>query len=123
MGEARQECPRCARPPGGRHFGFCPRNAANVPTASLGSMRLIYPSKGRFAATRADGKVVTGLNPGVPFVRPPKPRTAGGVPARGCWWYTGGVDAKGEPLIESLDAAATKAATAEFLEKFARLGL
>lgn len=41
---------------------------------------MIYPNKGFFSTRGPKGKVKGGLNPGVPLVRDPKPRTAGGMP-------------------------------------------
>ena len=60
----------------------CPRSrtARRALDASLDAEpRTAYPSKGFFSVT-VRGEIKGGFNPGVPLVRSPKPRTAGGMP-------------------------------------------
>ena len=92
VSESRTPCPRCGRPPRGEpgyltgHRDACPRSRASKRALAdalgeLGAPRSTYPGKGRFAVRDPRGRVRWGVNPGVPLVRDPKPRTAGGLPS------------------------------------------
>lgn len=83
--ESKVICPHCSRKPGGVHRDACPRSQASQAAlsdamAALGRPRPFYPAKGVFMVLNARGISSSGVNPGVPFVRSPKPRTAGGLP-------------------------------------------
>lgn len=85
MSESRVACPQCSRPPGGIHSDFCPRSTVSRQAlddwaAKAGQPRILW-TKGPIAY-RSPGsrRVKFTFNPGVPFVKPPKPWYAGGVP-------------------------------------------
>jgi len=85
MSESRTPCPQCNRPPGGIHNDFCPRSTVSRQilddwAVKAGRPRILW-MKGPIAV-RLPGSRRTKIvyNPGVPFVKPPKPWYAGGVP-------------------------------------------
>lgn len=87
MSEAKTICPHCLRVPGEQHDKKCPRSqrsmqlrqsAARAPRARLLWCKGITSVKvSRWRPAR------TLVNPGVPFVKPPKPWYAGGLPGSG----------------------------------------
>lgn len=84
MSESRTPCPVCNREVGDVHSDACPRSstvmrelAGRAWAARRGTLRwglgpLMVSLRGR--------KAKPTFNPGVPFVRPGKPWTAGGIP-------------------------------------------
>lgn len=112
MNETRHPCPDCGRVPGEVHDDLCPRSRASqaalreeIAAQDVGSG--VHPGKGVFAV-QVGGQERRGLNPGVPMVREPKPRTAGGLP-KGYLRLATARDKMGRPIawerISRADAA------------------
>ena len=87
MGQAKQDCPKCGRPPGGRHPDNCPRSKLSqahveASTGAAGRSRPFYPGKGGVVTSFTDviGERHTLVNKGMPHVNPAK-----GKPPTGFW--------------------------------------
>lgn len=84
MSESKTPCPLCDRPVGGVHEDFCPRSrpmqqALADEMAKRGQPRMFW-TKGPMVVHRPGLRPKVVFNPGLPYVKPPKPWTAGGLP-------------------------------------------
>ncbi len=85
MSQSKTTCPICERPPGGIHEHECPRSRFSqvLLRKTLDQPpRLIWTKGIMIFHDRRTGRTRTVRNPGVPFVLPPKPWFAGGIPGK-----------------------------------------
>jgi hypothetical protein len=83
--QSKTSCPLCDRPPGGVHNDFCPRSRVMQrdldAQLEIAGRPLVFWAKGPIAIRRGWRKKIKIIhNPGVPYVKPPKPWYAGGKP-------------------------------------------
>ena len=91
MGQHKRVCEACHRKPGYPHDDLCPRSRVQqrrlyAQMKALGTSRWFYISTGAFQVKRTGffsrllGLSKPAENPGIPWVKPPKPWYAGGWP-------------------------------------------
>lgn len=85
MGQAKQECPHCGRPPRGVHRTMCPRSRARLAAVSAALESVGRPRPRWLFGPQVvvvQGRRKHTDNPGIPYVGPGKPWFAGGLPER-----------------------------------------